>query len=54
MESLTDAIHGHEEKIRIERSKDRPDEGLISHWEKEIRAFRKGVNDAKKRLGRKE
>jgi hypothetical protein len=28
-----------------------PDEGLIKHWEKEIRAFEKAIQQARKRLG---
>ncbi|MDX2214328.1 MAG: hypothetical protein SFY66_13645 [Oculatellaceae cyanobacterium bins.114] len=50
--SLTQRIAEHQEKIRLEYEKDNPDEGLIAHWEKEIRAFEKGIQQAQKRLGR--
>ncbi|MEG4010077.1 hypothetical protein [Microcoleus sp. Pol12A6] len=45
-------IAEHEEKIRLEYEKDFPDEGLIRHWESEIRAFEKGIQQALKRLGK--
>ena len=41
------------EKIRNEREKDKPDEGLITHWEREIRAFQEGIRKAKRKLGGK-
>lgn len=50
--SLTQRIAEHREKIRLEHGKDSPDKGLIAHWEKEIRAFEKGIQQAQKRLGR--
>lgn len=50
--SLTHRIAEHREKIRLEYEKDYPDEGLIAHWEKEIHAFEKGIQQAQKRLGR--
>ncbi|MEB3182553.1 MAG: hypothetical protein VKL59_26485 [Nostocaceae cyanobacterium] len=49
--SLTQRIAEHQEKIRLESEKDFPDEGLIRHWQKEIRAFEKGIKQARKRLG---
>ncbi len=49
--SLTKRIAEHEEKIRLESEKNFPDEGLIKHWEKEIRAFEKAIQQACKRLG---
>jgi hypothetical protein len=49
--SLTQRIAEHQEKIRLELEKDFPDEGLINHWEKEIRAFEKAIQQARKRLG---
>lgn len=52
-DSLGERIAEHEAKIRREREKDRPDEGLIAHWEREIRAFREGMRKAQKRLGEK-
>jgi len=51
IDSLTRRIVQHQEKIRLESAKDFPDEGLIRHWEKEIRAFEKAIQQARKRLG---
>ncbi|MEH2120640.1 hypothetical protein [Nostoc sp.] len=51
IESLTLRITEHQEKIRLESEKSFPDEGLIKHWEKEIRAFDKAIQQARKRLG---
>ncbi|BAY94422.1 MULTISPECIES: hypothetical protein [unclassified Tolypothrix] len=51
IDSLTQRIIEHREKIRLELGKDFPDEGLIRHWEKEIRAFEKAIEQARKRLG---
>jgi hypothetical protein len=50
--SLNRRIAEHQEKIRLEYEKDSPDEGLISHWEAEIQAFEKGIQQALKRLGK--
>ncbi|NJL10387.1 MAG: hypothetical protein HC908_10065 [Calothrix sp. SM1_7_51] len=50
--SLTQPIEEHQEKIQLELHKDLPDSGLIVHWEKEIRAFEKGIQQAQKRLGK--
>jgi len=49
--SLESRIAEHEEKISAERTRGNPDDKLIAHWEKEIRAFRKGIDRARKRLG---
>jgi hypothetical protein len=49
--SLSLRIAEHQEKIRLECEKDFPNEGLIKHWEAEIRAFEKGMQQALKRLG---
>jgi len=51
IESLEERIREHQEKIRRERERDNPDEGLIAHWEREIRAFEEGIRRAKRRLG---
>ena len=48
--SLTKRIEEHQEKIRLESTKESPDEGLIRHWQIEIRAFEKGIKQAHKRL----
>ncbi|MFK0731882.1 MAG: hypothetical protein HEQ35_07940 [Gloeotrichia echinulata IR180] len=48
---MTQRIAEHQEKIILELEKDFPDEGLIKHWEKEIRAFEKAIDQALKRLG---
>jgi hypothetical protein len=50
--SLQRRIEDHQKKIRLERQKDFPDLGLIRHWKAEISAFEKGIQQAKKRLGR--
>jgi hypothetical protein len=52
IQSLENRICEHQEKIRLEQAKDNPDPGLIRHWEIEIRAFEKGISQAKKRLRR--
>jgi len=51
IESLEERIREHQKKIQRERGKDKPDERLIAHWEKEIRAFQEAIRRAKKRLG---
>ena len=50
--SLQRRIAEHEDKINKELQKDYPDKGLIIHWQTEIRAFEKGVQQALKRLRR--
>ncbi|MBE9143231.1 hypothetical protein [Planktothrix mougeotii] len=50
--SLEKRIAEHEDKINKELEKDYPDQGLIKHWQTEIRAFEKGVQQALKRLRR--
>ena len=50
--SLTDRILEHQEKIELELRREMPDKGLIRHWQKEIRAFEKGIQQANKRLGK--
>lgn len=49
--TLTQRITEHQNKINLEYEKDNPDEGLIKHWQSEIRAFEKGIQQARKRLG---
>jgi hypothetical protein len=51
--SLENRIAEHQEKIKLELKKDYPDQGLIKHWQKEIRAFENGIQRALKRLGKK-
>jgi len=51
--SLNTRIAEHQEKIRLELEKDYPDQGLINHWQKEIKTFEKGIQQALKRLGKK-
>ncbi len=53
-ESLEARIREHRDKIRVERRKAAPDEGLIRHWEREIAAFQTGIQRAQKRLGERE
>lgn len=50
--SLESRIAEHQDKIKLELEKDFPDMGLISHWEKEIKAFEQGIKQALKRLGK--
>lgn len=50
--SLEARIAEHQEKIRLELNKEFPDRGLINHWQKEIKAFEKGIQQALKRLGK--
>ena len=50
--SLQNRIDEHLEKIRLEEQKERPDLGVTRHWEKAIQAFEKGIQQARKRLGR--
>jgi hypothetical protein len=52
IKSLEQQSEIHEAKIAEEKKKPRPDEGLIRHWEAEIRGFKKGLEKAKKRLWR--
>ena len=49
-ESLELRIDEHHRKIELERKKHTPDEGLIHHWEKEIKAFEGGVRKAQRQL----
>lgn len=50
-ESLEARIREHRKKIEREKQKEALDEGLIRHWEREIKAFQDGVRKAQKRLG---
>ena len=50
--SLNDRILEHRDKIELELRRELPDDGLIRHWQKEICAFEKGIQQAKKRLGK--
>ena len=52
IESLKEQIEGHREKIKVERQKSFPNEGCISHWEKEIIAFEKQIENVIKKLER--
>jgi len=49
--TLNQRIREHEAKILVERGLERPDEGRIRHWEAEIRAFRRAIDRAQRRLG---
>jgi peptidoglycan hydrolase CwlO-like protein len=51
IDSLNKQIAKHQEKIKLELEKDFPDQGLIRHWEKEIRAFEENIQKKLKRLG---
>jgi len=49
--SLQERIREHQEKIEGERLKATADQGLIHHWEREIKAFQDGIRGAQKRRG---
>ncbi|MFN5592457.1 MAG: hypothetical protein ACK482_03215 [Aphanizomenon sp.] len=49
---MNQRINEHQEKIKIEYEKYYPNQGLIRHWENEIKAFEKGIQQAVKRLGK--
>lgn len=49
--TLEQRIQEHGTKILTERARTQPDEGRVHHWETEIKAFRDGINRARKRLG---
>ncbi|MGD1927300.1 MAG: hypothetical protein ACFB12_00080 [Leptolyngbyaceae cyanobacterium] len=50
--SLQQRIDEHLEKIRLEKQGEYLNLGLIRHWEKEFRAFEKGIQPARKWLKR--
>lgn len=50
VESLKLQILEHERKIKKEKIKSYPDEGLIKHWIIEIEAFKSSLSKALKRL----
>jgi hypothetical protein len=51
IESLEAQIQEYQEKIERERRKAMPDEGLIYHWEREIKAFQdSSIYGAQKRI----
>jgi hypothetical protein len=49
--TLEQRIREHGTKILVERARAQPDEGRIRHLDTEIRAFRDGIERARKRLG---
>ena len=49
---LRDIIAEHETKIRVELSKDNPDESLIGYWEREIATWKATVARLTRRLER--
>ncbi len=52
IESLKKQIKQHEDKIRNEKIKKSPDEGMIRHWETEIASFRTGIEKIMRRLNK--
>lgn len=52
IESLKKQLIQHENKIRKERIKDFPDDGMIRHWEVEIASFKKGIEKTIRRLNK--
>jgi hypothetical protein len=54
IQSLRERIFEHDAKIGNERMRDHPDEGLITHWEKEIEAFTARLRRLEERLAQKQ
>ena len=52
IESLKKQIRQHEDKIRKEKIKNYPEEGMIKHWETEIASFRTGMLKVMRRLNK--
>jgi hypothetical protein len=52
IEGLKKQISKHEAKIRKEKLKTSPDEGMIKHWEAEIISFKKGIEKIIRRLNK--
>ncbi len=52
IQSLEKRIIEHRHKIESELMRENPDQGLINHWQVEIKAFEKGIQRAFKRLGK--
>jgi len=50
--SQDEVVRDHEQKIRQERMKPQPDEGVIRTWQREIAAARKKVDSLTRRLKR--
>lgn len=48
--SLKLIIAEHEAKIQMERARESPDQGLIQHWEREMRAFAQRLERLERRL----
>ncbi len=47
--SLRERLSEHRRKITRELQKPFPDEGLILYWRREIKAFEKGIDRARRR-----
>lgn len=52
IEGLKKQIKQHEDKIKRERMKNFPNEGMIKHWEIEIASFKKGMGKIMRRLNK--
>lgn len=52
---LEEQVSKHREKIEEEKKKPQPDKGVVTHWEAEIRALQKQIEQIRCRLpeGRK-
>jgi uncharacterized protein HemX len=50
--SQDEVVRDHEQKIRQERMKLQPDEGVVRTWQREIAAARKKVDSLTRRLKR--
>jgi hypothetical protein len=53
IKGLSIPLQEHLEKIALERSKPQPNTGLITHWEKEVRAWQQEIIRLDERLKRK-
>jgi len=53
MRTLRQRITEHQEKIRQEQLLAKPDEGLIRHWQQEIRAFTIQVERLENRIAQR-
>jgi len=52
IDSLASQVRDHREKIEAEKARLQPDEGLIAHWEREVRAFESAIKRILRRRGK--
>jgi peptidoglycan hydrolase CwlO-like protein len=51
--SLERRIREHEDKIAMEKERFNPDDGLITHWQKEINGWQRQIESKRNRLPRR-